>query len=276
MDLNTLLSSIIAAASIIIAVSIPFLIDSFTDYNRKRNLLLSEMKASYHIFNSYRELIYNISQIDFWKNRTAINNYNTAILKGDKKEISILIDNNEFLSLYQVFKYISDQYSYDALNNRKRIFTYNELLKYQNCANKIWYAIDCHTDFKAEMNIGSFEEINEYKLKKIKKIISKISSDYEGEKLSIDLIANISGEMETTIIDNLSDLALQYEQPLKPIIKIFYGVLWISLVFGVIVPLFLLLFTPNFIFITTVIVVFIMIICLTVIMYFTGKYIGII
>ena len=126
------------------------------------------------------------------------------------------------------------------------------------------------------MNIGSFEEINEYKLKKIKKIISKISSDYEGEKLSIDLIANISGEMETTIIDNLSDLALQYEQPLKPIIKIFYGVLWISLVFGVIVPLFLLLFTPNFIFITTVIVVFIMIICLTVIMYFTGKYIGII
>ncbi|HPY68025.1 MAG TPA: hypothetical protein PLP03_07675, partial [Bacteroidales bacterium] len=151
MDLNTLLSSIIAAASIIIAVSIPFLIDSFTDYNRKRNLLLSEMKASYHIFNSYRELIYNISQIDFWKNRTAINNYNTAILKGDKKEISILIDNNEFLSLYQVFKYISDQYSYDALNNRKRIFTYNELLKYQNCANKIWYAIDCHTDFKAEM-----------------------------------------------------------------------------------------------------------------------------
>ena len=98
MDLNTLLSSIIAAASIIIAVSIPFLIDSFTDYNRKRNLLLSEMKASYHIFNSYRELIYNISQIDFWKNRTAINNYNTAILKGDKKEISILIDNNEFLT----------------------------------------------------------------------------------------------------------------------------------------------------------------------------------
>lgn len=269
-DLNTLLISIITATSIMIAVIIPFIINSLIEYNNKKEKLLLEMKANYNIFNSFRELISYVFQINFWKNQTVINAYKKAI---NKNEVEELIKENDFLTLYEAFKYINDEYTSDIIShNFKRIFTDLEMQKYQECANKIWYAFYGRTDIKTEIDTTSFNNIEKINFEKIKKLILKISDEYQIDKLTIEIIADISGNIELTVIDTLSDLTAQYEQPLKSIIKFIFIVLSVSLISCVIIPLIVMLFAPTCSYILTIVSVFIMIVCFASIAFIAGKY----
>jgi len=214
--LNTLLNSIITATSIMIAVIIPFIINLLIQYNNKKEEILLEMKANYNIFNSYRELINYAFQIIKWKNMAAINAYHNAIRFGNKNQINELIKENDFLIFYEAFKYINDEYNRDIIShNYRRIFTNFEMQQYQDYANKIWYAIYGRTDIKTEMDTTSFNNIEKFNIEKIKKLILKISNEYQIDKLSIEIIADISGEIELTVIDTLTDLTAQNEQPLN-------------------------------------------------------------
>jgi hypothetical protein len=257
-----------------IGVGIPLIIYFVSNFNSRREKLLSEMKALYPKFNSFRELIYLISLLDLWKNKAVVKQYERALLKGDKKEMDVLNNENEFLTLYKTYRFIGNQYSADNVNNYKRSYSYKEIIEYQNHANKIWYSIDCRKDFIIEINQDCFLNLNNFELERIRKVISKIDQEFVNKKITIELIANIAGEMEATIIDALADLAWNYERPLEPFVKKLYGIMAISLFFGVIAPLILLTFSPIYAFLAALIIVFITIICFSTLVLLTGKYMG--
>jgi len=212
MNEGVLLSSIITATSIMIAVGIPLIIYFVSNFNSRREKLLSEMKALYPKFNSFRELIYLISLLDLWKNIDVVKKFERALLKGDKKEMDVLKYDNEFLSLYKTYRFIGNQYNADIANNYKRAYTYKEIIEYQNHANNIWYSIDCRKDFILEINQDCFLHLSSFELERISKAISKIDQEFSNKAITIELIANIAGEMEATIIDTLADLAWNYER----------------------------------------------------------------
>ena len=274
MNESVLLSSIITATSIMIAVGIPLIIYIVSNFNNRREKLLAEMKALYPKFNSFRELIYLVAMMDLWRNGDVIKKYKIAISKVDKNEVEGLINDNEFLSLYESYKYISDQFSADITNNYKRKYTHKELEIYQKHANKIWYSIDCRNDIIREINKDSFLKLNRFELDRIRKVISKIDLEFTTKEITIELIANIAGEMEVTIIDSLTDLAWYYERPLAPIVKKLYGIMAISVLFGVIIPLLLLTFSPIYTFYAVLVIVLVTIICFSALVLLTGKYIG--
>jgi len=274
MNLDTFLGSIITATSILIAVGIPLIIYFVTEHKNKRERLLHEMKVLYPKLNLFRELIYRVSLVDFWKEKNVVREYNAAYRSQKKELMKDLNDKNEFLTLHSAYQSISKQYTDDVMSNSKRIFTYKELSKLQTYANIIWYSIDCRTDIIGKIDNNSFNELNSFDSEKIRKIISKIDTDYSTEIISIRTIASISGDMEVTVIDSLCDLAWDYERPLDSIVKKIYVILTISLAFCVIAPLFLLLFSYSCsIFYLSIIIVALMIICFVALIFYTGKYI---
>lgn len=275
MNLDTLLSSVIASSSILIAIGFPFIIFVFSNYKRRREILLSQMKDLYPKFNNFRELIYYITQIDFWENRSVIKDYKKAIQNGNNSEKESLLENNEFLYLYACYSFISHQYSNDIINKTKKVYTFQEISNYQIKTNYMWLAIYHRTDFKKHIDNNCFNNIDNYNLNRINRVITKLGIEDASEALSIEKIANIAGEIEVSVLDSLSDLTLKYESPLDPIIKRLFGILSIALIFGVIIPLLLLIITSTFTIYIAIVTVIIIIICFIAIMVLTGMHIGI-
>jgi hypothetical protein len=274
MDLNALFNSIITVNSSLVAVGIPFIIFIVANYNRKREQLLIQMKTYYSKFNAFKELIYYVFQIDFWKNKPVIRNYEIAVRTGNKEGVKTLINDYEFLSLYQSYKYISEQYVKDINDGPNKNFTYKEISKYKFHVNYIWYAIDCRTDFIKEIESEKFNEIDGYNSERINRSIRKIGIEYPFESLSIEKIAYIAGDIEVSVIDPLCNLAWDYERPLESIVKKLFLILIISLIFGVIVPLLFMLFLSIYVFYVAIVSVFVLIICFVALIVITSKFIG--
>jgi hypothetical protein len=276
MNLQTILSSIIAAASTLIAVGFPFIIFIVANHNNKKEKLLLEMKLLYQKFKPFRELIYYAAQIDFWKNKNIIAEFRQAIQKGDIGRKDTLIKENCFLGLFQSYEFISNQYQNEIMRpNTRKIFTYNEIEEYKIHINNIWHKIDSRTDIIKEIDIDCFRKLDDYNFNRIKKVMRKLETEYSTDAISINVIANIAGEIEVKVIDLLSDLALSYESPIGSIVKRLFWILTVTLIFGVILPLLLLILSSTYAFYATIVTAIIMIICFITIIILTGKYIGI-
>jgi hypothetical protein len=274
MDYHTFLSSIIKASSLVFAIGIPFIIYSVTNYNNRRERLLSEIKTLYPAFNDFRKLIYTVFQIDFWKEKSTIGKYQSAIRKGDQSEMDFLKRDNEILSLYEAYRFISNNYCNEVMSDEKKLFTIKDIRQYKIYTNYIWYTINCRTDFIPQIEIDSLNELDEFGLKRrINEIIKKSFKDYSSEPISVNLIANIAGQVEMEIIDLLEDLTNNYERPLEPIVKRLFLVLIVALLFGIIFPLMLLVFTPTYALLASIIILCVMIICFFTIIILTGKHI---
>ncbi len=275
MDLNALFNSIITVNSSLVAVGIPFIIFIVANYNRKREQLLTQMKTYYSKFNDFRELIYYVFQIDFWKNKTVIRNYEIAVRTGNKEGVKALINDNEFLSLYQSYKYISEQHVKDINYQPKGHFTHKDISEYKNHVNYLWHAIDCRTDIKKEIDSDKFKSIEGYNSERINRTIRKIGIEYPFESLSIEKITYIAGAIEVSVIDPLCNLAWDYERPLESIVKRLFWILVVTLIFGVIVPLLFLLFSSIYALYAAIVSVFVLIICFVAMIVLTGKFIGV-
>jgi hypothetical protein len=276
MDYTTLLSSIITASSLVFAIGIPLIIYSVTIYNDRRERILSEMKALYPAFNDFRKLIYTVFQVDFWKDKNVIGKYKSAIRKGDRNEMNLLKKDNDILSLYEAYRFFGENFSNEVMSEEKKIFTKNEMYQYRIYTNYIWYTIDCRHDFEPEIDEESFNKLDDFGLKRrINEIIEKKFHEFSSEPISINLIANIAGQVEMNVVDPLEDLAYSYEQPLEPVVKQLFLVLIVSLLFGIIFPLLFLLLKPICICLVSSIILAVMIICFFVIIILTGKHIPI-
>ncbi len=234
------------------------------------------MRSFYPKFDAFRELIYQVFQTDLWKNKDVVKKYKASVQKCNEGEIKELIKENEFLKLYRSYLYISDKYSKEVFSEAKSIYSYKELNIYKKNANYIWYAINCRTDFKIEMNDNCFKDIDDFTLKKMKKNINKIGTGITYNNITLDLIADISGEIEVTVINPLADLTYSYEQPIDPIIKKLFAILALVLIFGVIFPLIFLLISSTITLYVAITAVSVMIICLLLMVFLTGEYLGII
>ncbi|NVN96596.1 MAG: hypothetical protein HXX18_15100 [Bacteroidetes bacterium] len=272
-NFETLLSSIITSTSIMVAVGIPLILYIVANYKSKREDILKEMKSIYPKFNYFRELIYNVFQIDFWKNTKAISKYENSARLGNKEEMALLINEYEFLNLYSSYKYISEKYSEEIIYNNKRVFTHHDILEYIVHANRIWYAITCRKDYLPEIDMERLNNLKSFEKKRITESIAKLETEEESKEISIFQIADISGEMEGTIIDSLSDLTWYYEKPLNPIVKHLSWLMALSFVAGVILPLLILMYKPSCSCIIIQILLWIIICCFISTIFLTGKYV---
>ena len=245
LQLDTMLTSIITSASIIIAIGFPLIIYFVTSFeNRKENLLL-EIKSKYPKFDLFRELIHSIFSLDLWKNKEIIKKYNSYLNTDDKEKIKLIRSEYEFLSLYESLRYVRDNYVKETIRNVKPIFSFHDIEKYQKCANQIWHAIECRKGIIEEINPTFFSDLHEFQKDKIIKIIEKIDSNYINQDITFNLIADISGKIEIETLDILYDLTWNYERKLDPISKRLFMIMTVSLIFGVIGPMLLLMFqTP--------------------------------
>jgi len=192
MEFPTLFGSVITSASILVSVGLGFLIFEYTRYQNRKIDFLYQMRSFYPKFDAFRELIYQVFQTDLWKNKDVVKKYKASVQKCNEGEIKELIKENEFLKLYRSYLYISDKYSKEVFSEAKSIYSYKELNIYKKNANYIWYAINCRTDFKIEMNDNCFKDIDDFTLKKMKKNINKIGTGITYNNITLDLIADIS------------------------------------------------------------------------------------
>lgn len=246
LQLDTLLTSIITSASIIIAIGFPLIIYFVTSFESRRENLLQEIKANYPKFNLFRELIYTIYHSDLWENREIIKQYISCFNAGDKEKIRLLKSKYEFLSLFESLRYIGDNYAEELVRNMRPIFSFHEIEKYQKCANQIWYSLECRNGIVDEIRPTFYTELHISQKDKIRNIIGKISSGYNSREITFELIADISGEMEVETLEILHDLTWNYERPLDSISKQLFSIMSVSLIFGVIGPMLLLMFHPTF------------------------------
>lgn len=271
MELTTLLNSIITAASVLVSVGLVFIIFTYSNYQNKKSDILLQMKSLYPSFNAFRELVYHVFQTNLWQNNEIIREFKRA----NQEKAKELIKEYEFLSLYKCYKFISDTFSEEKINNSNKIFSYEEINKYKNCTNSIWYAINCRTDIQGQINGNWLPDIDDNRLRNIKQLIHKINPEYNNELISIDLIAEIAGEMEETIINSLSELAWLFEQPLQPKFKKLFWLFTSTLILGVAFPLVLILIPCILTFWTALFEVISIIVCLFLFIKLTASYIGI-
>lgn len=269
MDINILLNSILTASSILVAVGFPFIIFIVTDYKNKKEKLLAEIITYYPKLNSFRKLIHNVF------NTGIIKNYDRKLLGAKSEKEKEEIEKNEAFPFFKAFKYISKKYSDDLTNdyNINRLFSYEEVKKYQIYANSIWHDIDCRTDIKKELNNDRFENLEFYENKRIKEAIAEIDSKYLKSKLTIGVIATIAGDFEVETANDLAKKTWKYEKPIPKVVKLLFIVLTISVIFGVILPLILLQFPSLQFCLLIIAMVLAIILCFISVVLITGKYI---
>lgn len=238
METNTLLNSILTASSILVAVGFPFIIFIVTDYKSKKEKLFEEIKTYYPKLNSFRKLIYHV--------------FNTGVVKDFDKELlgaktnteKENIENNEAFPFFRALKYFSKKYIDDITNdyNINRYFMFEEVEKYQQYSNRIWHDIDCRSDIKTELNNKRFENLEPNERDKINEAIAEIDIKYLKSKLTIGVIAAIAGDFEVNAANDLAKKTRTYEKPIPKTVKQLFIILAISVLFGVIFPLTLLIF----------------------------------
>jgi len=236
MDINVLLSSIITASSILIAVGFPFIIFISTNYQNRRENLLSEIKTYYPKLNAFRRVVYLIYSTG------SIKQFERALQQAKTEQDKNEIKNDGAYLLYMAFNYIQSKYCADVLNdnNMHRIISHNEILHYQMYARDIYnYIINRHD---TEINRDRLKDIMPYKKQEINQAISDIDPKYSKCELTIELIGTIAGNIDQEVTNILENLTINYERPLHSIVKKLLRILTISAIIGILIPLLLLLF----------------------------------
>jgi hypothetical protein len=269
MDVNFLLNSILTASSILVAVGFPFIIFIVTDYKNKKEKLLSEIITYYPKLNSFRKLIHYVF------NTGIIKNYDRKLLGAKSEKEKEEIEKNEAFPFFNAFKYISKKYSDDLTNdnNINRLFSCEEVKKYQDYANRIWYDIDSRTDIKKELNIARFENLEAEESNRIKEAIAEIDTKYLKSKLTIGVIASIAGDFELETANELVKKTCKYEKPIPKTVKLLFIVLTFSVFFGVILPLILLQFPILQFYLLIIGLNVVIVLCFISVVVITGRYI---
>ena len=269
MEINALLNSILTSSSILVAVGFPFIIFIVTDYKNKNEKLYEEIKNFYPKLNSFRELIYLVF------NTGIIGDFDRELLREKSKLEKEKVKRNEAFQFFRALKYISNKYEEDLVRDDgiNRYFSFKEVEKYKDHSNIIWYSIECRTDIKKELNNYRFENLEPVERDKIKEAIAKIDTKYLENKLTIDAIASIAGDFEVNTAIELARKTWEYEKPIPKAVKKLFIVLTVSVIFGVISPLVLLLLPVLqdciFLFAIVLLTVF----CFISVMLITKKYI---
>ena len=164
----------------------------------KNKLILSNrIDAFMPKFNAYRKLINEVfTNVDFWKNKDVINQYN-------------------FLSLYDAYKFISDGYRKDVTSESiHRIPKVSEIEQYKTNANWIWYTNTSKRYINSQLHLNSFTNLDEFAKRNIQECLEdfngQYSTQYSIKEFSIDLIAEISGNVEVEVLAPLVDFITQY------------------------------------------------------------------
>jgi hypothetical protein len=238
METNTLLNSILTASSILVAVGFPFIIFIVTDYKNKKEKLFEEIKTYYPKLNSFRKLIYHVF------NSGIIKDLDRELLRAKTDKERGEVEKNEAFPFFRALKYINRKYSEDLTNdyNINRYFKFEEVEKYQQYSNRIWHDIDCRTDIKKELNNNRFENLEPNKRDKINEAIAEIDTKYLKSKLTIGVISTIARDFEVDTANELAEKTWNYEKPIPKAVKQIFFILTVSVIFGVIFPLILLLF----------------------------------
>ncbi|UBM61356.1 hypothetical protein LA303_07950 [Candidatus Sulfidibacterium hydrothermale] len=238
MESNTILSSILTASSILVAVGFPFIIFIVTDYKNKKEKLIEEIKTYYPNLNSFRKLIYHVY------NTGVIKDFDRELLRAKTNVEKENVEKNDAFPFFRALKYISKKYEEDLANdnNINRYFGFKEVKKYQLYSNRIWHDIDCRTDIKKELNNNQFENLEPNEREKINEAIAEIDTKYLENKLTISVIASIAGDFEVNTANDLAKKTWIYEKPIPKTVKQLFIVLTVSVFFGVIFPLTLLIF----------------------------------
>lgn len=238
METNTLLNSILTASSILVAVGFPFIIFIVTDYKNKKEKLFEEIKTYYPKLNSFRKLIYHVF------NTGVIKDFDRELLRAKTNIEKENIEKNEAFPFFKALKYFNKKYGDDLTNdyNINRYFKFEEVKIYQQYSNRIWHDIDCRTDIKKELNNNRFENLEPNEKDKINETIAEIDTKYLKSKLTIGVIAAIAGDFEVDTANDLAKKTWIYEKPIPKTVKQLFIVLTVSVIFGVIFPLTLLIF----------------------------------
>jgi len=238
MNFDTIFSSIITATSILIAVGFPFIMFFATNYKNRKERLLFEMKTYFPKLNAFRELIYYISTAGIVKN------YDYLIQKAKTETEKEEIRKNEAYRFYKAVDYISKKYTQDIESQfiHRKIFSFEETSNYQLYSNIIWYDINCRTDIVKKLNISRLEKLHPYEKGRIQSSFLSIDPKYKVDKITIGLIATVAGDIETEVINPLSDLTKKHEEPVPSLVWNLFFTLSFSLVIGVIIPLLMLQF----------------------------------
>jgi hypothetical protein len=269
MDENALLNTLLTAASILVAIGFPFIIFLVSDYRNIKNKLLGEIKSLYPKLEAFNALIGAVDNFGIVKN-----------FENELRKAKTPLEKNEVLEsasypLYKAFRYFA------KLNTQKAMFEYDdsiysfqEIEKYNTYANSIWYCIDCRNDVKRELKIERFEELTEFEIEQFYKDISKIKREYSQREIGLGLISSVAGDLEVEILRPLAWKTFQYEKPIPKIVKRLFLVLTFSLIFGVLIPLILML-NPNWQCLCLISMLFgIVIVCFTLIVVFTREFIN--
>lgn len=238
MNFDSLLSSIITATSISIAVGFPFLIFITTNFKNRKEKLLYEMKTYFPKLNAFIELIYYISLTG------VVKNYDLLLRKARTEIEKEEIRNIEAYRFYKAVDYISRQYKNHNYNEyfHKRDYSFDEIKNYHLYSNAIWYDIDCRTDIVKELNLSQFDNLHPYEKERIQKTISLIRPKYKVDKITISLIASVAGGIETEVTSPLLYLTKKYEEPLPSLVRNLFHTLSFSILIGVVIPLLMLQF----------------------------------
>lgn len=269
MDESALLNSLLTAASILVAIGFPFIIFLVSDYRNIKNKLLGEIKSLYPKLEAFNELIGIVDNFGIVKNFE--NELRRAKTDIEKKEV---LESASY-PLYKAFRYFSKLDSTFVTNEYPidDIHSFQEIERYKNYANVIYYSIDCRNDAKKEFNVGRFDELTDYEKDQFFKAASKIKREYSERELGLGLISSVAGDLEVEILKPLVWKTWQFERSIPKIIWKLFTVLTISLIFGLFSPLLLMLNT-NWICLCLISILFgILIICFASIVVFTWDFI---
>lgn len=267
--MDILLSSILTASSILIAVGFPFIIFIVTNHDNRREKLLSEIKALYPKLNAFRRLVYLIYSTGAIKSFER--KLQLAKTEMDKEEIKK--DGDSTYSLYEAFNYIEKKYCADVMNdfNMYRTFSHNEIMYYQMYTRDIYnYIINRHD---ADIDRDRLKDLMPYTKQEITQAIKDIDPKYSKSEITIEKIGLIAGDIDLEVTNVLESLTKNYERPLPSIVKYMFRVLTISLFFGVIFPLLLLQFPLLQTCYISITLTVITIICLILVVLITGQYV---
>lgn len=269
LDYSDLLNSIITATSVFVAAGFPIIVIIATNYKTRKEKLLHEMKTYYTQLNLFRSLIYHLFQTG------VVKNYDKSIVKVKSKKEKENIEESYNYRFYKAIDYISKKYINDIENEslHNRVFCYEEIKRYQNYSNVIWYGINCRTDVIQDLRINLFNELSLSEVEEILDIVYSLNFKNRNNNITIGLFANIAGMMETEVLNPLAYLSKKYEEPFPSLAKGLFFTLTIVLTFGVIVPLMLIQFEIFQKIWISISLVIILVFCFLMIVFFIGKYI---
>lgn len=269
MDENALLTSLLTAASILVAIGFPFVIFLVSEYRNAKSKLLGEIKIFYPKLEAFNALIGVVDNFGIVRNFES--EYRGVKTDIEKKEV---LESASY-PLYKAFRYFGKLYSTSVTNEYSidDIHSFQEIEQYKKYVNSIWYCIDCRNDVKRELKIERFEELTDHEKEQFFNAVTKIKREYSERELGLGLISYVAGDLEVEILKPLVWKTFQFEKPIPKIVKRLFVVLTISLMFGVLIPL-LLMLNPGWRCLCVISILFgIVIICFTSIVVFTREFI---